>query len=126
LAAAVKAWRAKAGGGYPDEWYDAEKDVDGSIIAGCEGCERVILEGERYGWGEDGCYVCADCLAEEQRAIPTGDYAVHDLYKTGDAAAPASIKDRNGDVALGMCRRCGRAEVELDEPCSTFPTPASD
>jgi hypothetical protein len=68
LAEAVKAWRAKAGGGYPDEWYDSEKDVDGSIIAGCEGCERPILEGERYGWGDDGCYTCPDCW----EPAPTG------------------------------------------------------
>lgn len=39
----------------------------------------------------------------------------HVLYKTGDADAPSSIKDINGDVALGMCRKCGRAEAELDD-----------
>ena len=41
----------------------------------------------------------------------------HDLYRTGDPDAPDSIKDSNGDVALGLCRRCNRAECELEEPC---------
>lgn len=41
----------------------------------------------------------------------------HDLYKREDADAPDVIKDRNGDVALGLCRRCGRVESELAEPC---------
>lgn len=41
----------------------------------------------------------------------------HVLYRTGDANAPSSIKDGNGDVALGLCRKCGRGERELEEPC---------
>jgi hypothetical protein len=41
----------------------------------------------------------------------------HDLYKTGDHDAPDAIKDRNGEVALGQCRRCGAAEVDLSGPC---------
>lgn len=41
----------------------------------------------------------------------------HDLYKTGDLDAPDSIKDRNGEVALDMCKACGRGEIELVEPC---------
>ena len=42
----------------------------------------------------------------------------HVLYKTGDKDAPEQIRDRNGDVALRLCRRCGRGEVELEEPCA--------
>ncbi len=41
----------------------------------------------------------------------------HDLYKTGDVDLPPQILDRNGEVVLGLCKRCGRAEVELDESC---------
>ena len=37
----------------------------------------------------------------------------HDFYKTGDADAPIQIQDRNGEVVLSCCRRCGRAEIEL-------------
>ena len=41
----------------------------------------------------------------------------HDLYEDGDADIPDCVKDRNGDVVLGLCKRCNRAEVELDQPC---------
>lgn len=41
----------------------------------------------------------------------------HDLYQDGDANVPDSIKDQNGHVALDLCKRCGRAEVDLDTPC---------
>lgn len=37
----------------------------------------------------------------------------HDLYKTGDADAPTTICDANGEVVLGQCRVCGKAEAEL-------------
>ena len=53
-------------------------------------------------------------------AIPVGTYPEHVLYKTGDSDAPEHIKDRNGDVALNLCRRCGRGEVELSVPCGTI------
>ncbi len=42
----------------------------------------------------------------------------HDIYKIGDTDAPASVKDANGDIVLALCRRCGRAEIELDVPCT--------
>lgn len=44
----------------------------------------------------------------------------HDLYTDNDSNIPASICDRNGQVALGMCKRCGRAEIELSEPCTAL------
>lgn len=37
----------------------------------------------------------------------------HLLYQTGDAGAPNSIKDRNGEVVLQQCKVCGFAEREL-------------
>lgn len=46
------------------------------------------------------------------------DTMEHDLYRTGDKDAPEVIKDSNGEVVLGLCRRCRRAEVELSEPCA--------
>jgi len=41
----------------------------------------------------------------------------HDLYETSDPDRPDVICDRNGEVVLGLCKRCGRAEIELSEPC---------
>lgn len=49
--------------------------------------------------------------------------AEHVLYKRGDAGVPDVIKDQNGDIVLGLCKVCGRAEIELDEPCTTNPEP---
>ena len=40
----------------------------------------------------------------------------HELYQTGDSC-PDVILDDNGEVVLGMCKKCGKAEIELSEPC---------
>ena len=42
----------------------------------------------------------------------------HDLYTDEDADRPEVICDRNGQVVLGLCKKCGRAECELDQPCT--------
>lgn len=39
----------------------------------------------------------------------------HVLYETGDKDAPDAVKDRNGEVVLGLCKVCGLAEIQLDE-----------
>lgn len=41
----------------------------------------------------------------------------HVLYETGDKDAPDQIKDRNGEVALGLCKVCGGAEAVLPTDC---------
>lgn len=41
----------------------------------------------------------------------------HNLFKTGDQFVPKAICDRNGEVVLGMCKDCGKGEVELEGPC---------
>jgi len=43
----------------------------------------------------------------------------HDLYADTDPDRPWIICDRNGQVVLGLCKRCGRAESQLVEPCGT-------
>lgn len=45
----------------------------------------------------------------------------HELYRDGDSNLPAAILDANGQVVLDLCRRCGRGESELSEPCWTNP-----
>lgn len=51
-------------------------------------------------------------------AVARANAATHDCYKDFDADAPDTIKDRNGEVVLAACRRCGRGEAQLeDEPC---------
>lgn len=74
--------------------------------------EGLIESQQRY--GRRGGRMRDWFLTEEQHAtLPK-----HELYKTGDVGAPEQIKDRNGEVVLGLCRRCGRAEIELSEPCA--------
>ncbi len=41
----------------------------------------------------------------------------HQLYTNGDPHAPDSIKDHNGQVVLGLCKVCGKGEVDLSGPC---------
>ncbi len=44
----------------------------------------------------------------------------HVLYKDGDRNIPSAILDNSegGQVALDMCKLCGKAEIELSEPCT--------
>lgn len=46
----------------------------------------------------------------------------HILYEDGDTDIPEDILDRNGEVVLGLCKVCFRAECELAEPCYPRPT----
>lgn len=45
----------------------------------------------------------------------------HDLYTDADKDRPEQICDSNGQVTLGLCRKCGRAEIELTQPCLVDP-----
>lgn len=56
-------------------------------------------------------------------AVPGKNNAAHVLYKDGDDDAPNTIKDSNGDIALGLCRICGAGEIELEKPCFTPDVP---
>tara|TARA_R110000796_G_scaffold74629_3_gene167805 strand:+ start:1259 stop:1402 length:144 start_codon:yes stop_codon:yes gene_type:complete len=42
----------------------------------------------------------------------------HRLFKTGDQDAPKSILDRNNEVVLNLCRKCGKGEADLDKFCT--------
>lgn len=55
------------------------------------------------------------------KAISSAKGPQHDLYADGDADAPDCIKDRNGQIVLGLCKKCGKAECELTEPCPPVP-----
>lgn len=69
---------------------------------------------QKCGAGPDERYDCCEVHAMTETVASKQ----HDLYKTGDFDAPGQIKDRNGEVVLSMCRKCGRAEIELSEPCN--------
>jgi len=46
------------------------------------------------------------------------DFKQHVLYVTSDTDVPSAIRDCHGEVVLGLCRNCGRGEIELEEPCT--------
>jgi hypothetical protein len=50
----------------------------------------------------------------------------HVLYKDGDAVIPDGITDRNGLVALDMCKNCGQAESDLTDQCPEWLCPICD
>jgi len=35
------------------------------VVAHCEGCDRPIFDGEKYGRDEEGICICAECLPSE-------------------------------------------------------------
>lgn len=39
----------------------------------------------------------------------------HQLWTTSDKDRPEVICDCNGEVVLGLCKVCGRGEIELEE-----------
>lgn len=41
----------------------------------------------------------------------------HQLYTDADKDAPDVIKDNRGQVVLGLCKVCGKGEIELNGPC---------
>lgn len=74
---------------------------------------------------EDGNFIeCMRCSAVtsniehwQNRVTEQPGGITHELYEDGDAKAPECIKDRNGEVVLGLCKKCGKGEAELVEPC---------
>lgn len=88
-----------------------------ALIAAYRNADRQLLSSDDISWGHR--------AGVRDVAVRLGVYdlfcatlnSAHDLYKTGDPDAPDVVKDRNGEVVLGMCRTCGKAEIELSEPC---------
>jgi hypothetical protein len=59
-----------------------------------------------------------EALAEINKALNKPDgWHSHDLYTDADKDRPSAICDRNGQVVLGLCKRCGRGEIELETHC---------
>lgn len=60
---------------------------------------------------------CEDTFTDLRQKCDRVLHNSHTLYKEGDTDVPDAIKDRNGDIVLGQCRLCGRAEIELSSLC---------
>jgi len=59
--------------------------------------------------------------SEQDRPREAGHWHEHDLYTDADADRPDVICDRNGQVVLGLCKRCLKGECELAGPCDSLP-----
>lgn len=88
---------------------------------------RTALELARNGltWYRE-TYPDADSGADDEMmetiAVALGE--AHDLYTDADKDRPDVICDRNGQVVLGLCKRCGKGEAELTNEDGT-PSPCS-
>ena len=88
---------------------------------------RTALELARNGlaWYRD-TYPDADSGADDEMmetiAVALGE--AHDLYTDADKDRPDVICDSNGQVVLGLCKRCGKGEAELTNEDGT-PSPCS-
>lgn len=82
---------------------------------------KYRVEQSANGWGAGKGHFYAGKKSVVKAWIATSsphvEASLHVLYETGDVDAPESIKDRNGDVVLRLCRRCGAGEIELEESC---------
>ena len=88
---------------------------------------HTALELARNGlaWYRD-AYPDADSGADDEMmetiAVALGE--AHDLYTDADKDRPDVICDSNGQVVLGLCKRCGKGEAELTNEDGT-PSPCS-
>jgi hypothetical protein len=63
---------------------------------------------------------CDEAITSLRQAIAEAEkrnWESHDLYTDADKDRPDVICDSNGQVVLGLCKRCGRGEAELETPC---------
>lgn len=113
---------------HPELLQNADTKVSEHWLSGCTSkslAERTAaasagLVGRTSSWWETNPDILgqASLLQEDKRAGRPDRKDGHDLYQDGDDNLPPAILDRNGGVALAMCRLCGKAEVELDgTPC---------
>lgn len=80
--------------------------------------EHVVREGVANGNYQITSTTLSDCT--EFTLTDLDSERRHELWKDGDLFIPPSITDRNGDVVLDLCKKCGRGEQELlDHPACT-------
>lgn len=88
---------------------------------------KQALELARNGlaWYRD-AYPEADSGADDEMmgTIAGALGEAHDLYTDADKDRPDVICDSNGQVVLGLCKRCGKGEAELHNEDGT-PSPCS-
>lgn len=92
---------------------------DNSVLLSAKQLETLL---RHFGWTppcEKRTRLSTDTpLVAEATDLMDDACSKHDLYTNADKDRPKQICDSNGDVVLGQCKRCGKAEVELNEPCA--------
>jgi len=63
------------------------------------------------------CATDSKALRTMAEAALNATLPTHSIYQDGDENVPEVICDSNGSVALGLCKTCGRGEIELEELC---------
>jgi hypothetical protein len=76
-----------------------------------------ILSDESLNFCSNECALKFDSQPDKKSKPKKEEPSIHQLFETGDPDAPKSILDSNGEVALGLCKICGKGEIELKEPC---------
>lgn len=64
-----------------------------------------------------------DPQTDDAHIQPKQNDPAHVLWKNGDDWIPDAIRDSNGCVVLALCKRCGKGECELVEPCTPATAP---
>lgn len=70
---------------------------------------RAALDCKAFVWDQDQ----REMAEESLKVAPAPVVCLHELFETGDICAPREILDRNGEVVLALCKKCGKAESEL-------------
>ncbi len=104
----------------------------------CYWCKHKFEDGEMMalgnikGKGENHMF-CQSCVAEDEmltkdykevdltaevQACLGKNYNGHILYNSNDSNIPEGYYKYVAEWGLSICRICGKAEVELDEPCT--------
>ena len=108
-------------GALPLETVDGEVSaIDISGVTSQEQAQRVAMRDlkPRYRLRTDGSDWLDYAVTPEEQAQREAHFLKqHVLYERDDADAPDVIKDRNGDITLGLCKVCGKGEAELVESC---------
>lgn len=66
-------------------------------------------------------YACHYADAGKTKAFAQPAEPKHDLFTNADKDRPKTICDSNSEVVLGLCKRCGKGESELESPCVAEP-----
>lgn len=86
----------------------AERDAIKAASVRLDGENERLRKALRY---------AGECSTLEMVRDTVRGMGEHLLYRAGERDAPSSILDDNGEIVLGLCRRCGKGESELSGPC---------